>query len=243
MIVPPEAITSAREQQSRRSSLKTPASRRGQLKISSPFPTTVVEDDEEQSRLPLSSCSMASLQNALDPLVHGETSRGQVPAVEAAGAESAARSTRSQDISRVHYKGLSMPMRISSQMQRFNLPREPVLSSASDTLAAATSSQIRMDLKKQRKNGSLRTVLSKVFGRKAKQEASKQSIPSRHGYHRSVRAKQSHLDDDIDLTIYRNLTFFLPQPPRGMWITASGHPPHSSASSPCLTPTLPTLRQ
>lgn len=193
IIVPPEAITSAREQQSRRSSLKTAAFRRGQLKIGSPFPTTVVEDDEGQSRLPPNSCSMTSLHSALDPLVHEKTSCGQVPAVEAAGAVSAARSTRSHDIPRAHYKALSMPMRKSSQMQRLNLLREPALSNASDTFAAVPSSQIKMDPKKQRKNGSLRTVLRKVFGRKSKLESSPQSIPSRHGHHRSVRIKQSQL--------------------------------------------------
>lgn len=185
------------ERNLQRSSWKAEAIRRGDLKISGPFPITEetpLSEDEEREYA-------EKVHTVADP--HAPIPNVSPPSIEPPPPPPAEPSTQNEDLSTVDKvdppsearenhddleHNASSTGRQETSEQRRSSP-QPAAHSSPVTFSSvpASSTMTASKNSKKRKSG-LRNVFRKMFGRKSKDEEI--SVP-RHGHHRSVRDRDS----------------------------------------------------
>jgi hypothetical protein len=177
-----------------RSSWKAEAIRRGDLKISGPFPITEVlplnENEEKayaektQIESVVQPAEPSPTSNPPPPLPVLPASEVAIPRSEMANADAPAATEEAEVNHMLKHKVSSDSLRPKGEVQATNPPPMATYSSPTPFSAVPRTSTIA-DSKKKRK-GSLRNVFRKMFGKKAREDNAG-DVVSRHSHHRSVR--------------------------------------------------------
>lgn len=191
----------------RRSSWKAEAIRRGDLKISGPFPInedTPLSEEEEKEYAekhqvdPPSLLPDAPSQPTQPPPPPPEPSNEHEPSPPVSDPVEA-QSQKQEDNPEPEKKPLSNGVRATSAVPRRNSP-EPVSYSSPSPFPSLQDSSARSTPKKKRKSG-LRNVFRKMFGRRSRADSREDDGPmSRHGHHRSVCDLNSKRKRMTDIT-------------------------------------------
>lgn len=178
----------------RPSSWKAEAIRRGDLKISGPFPiaedTPLSEEEEREyaekhSIDPLPLPPDASSQPPQQPPPPPPQPSAQNGTVHPASDQVETQSQPREGDRELSQKTSTPTVGEKVEMQKRTSP-EPVTHSSPSPFPSLPDSSTKSPPRKKRKSG-LRNVFRKMFGRRSREDAREQETPlSRHGHHRSV---------------------------------------------------------